>query len=338
MNYLRKFIAIGLLIVGSTADSAILWMGGEDVDFPNGGSVCTIGVNRAGYGRHSVVLCNSSNPAFSNIFPGGAVTSVWLSAQIYGGSANDLSIGLSKSGTTSSLALGFGTSGSKLALYKLDGATATLLATETGNSVISAINKFDMQVTNYGATATVNVYFNGAATSVISYTGNVVAGAATNLDRVILKATSGIYVSEVIVSDSDTRKMSLVTLAPNAAGDLNQWTGAFTNVNPTTANDASVVSTATSGNIFQANLINLPTGTFNVLGVKASARATQTGAGITGLSLGVKTNATNNVPAAVTQAATWGTTETYYPTNPITVAPWTTTEINALQVHLQSAP
>lgn len=329
-------------MLGQTAQATILWAGGEDVDFPNGG-VCRIGGGvRAGYARHSIATCNAALLPVSLPFSGGAVTSVWMSAYIWG--ADNVShkyVGLTRSGTTSSLFVGTSASGmTKVALWKFDGTTWTELAAEsTGTLVYDGSAKWDMQVIGYGASATVNIYINGSLTPRVTYTGNVLAGSATNLDSVILKGSGNwSSVSEIIVADSDTRKLSLVTLAPNAAGDANQWAGTYSNINVEANTDATTISDTTSGDIFRCNVSDLPSTSVQVLAVKVAARMTQTAPGIASAALGVKTNASVSVPSAAALPGVWGTIETFYLTNPITSGAWTPADVNALQINIQSAP
>jgi hypothetical protein len=57
---------------------AILWVGGEDIDFPNGAApvVSTTSTTfRSGWARCSVGPNSSSNLMKSTVFPGGAITS-----------------------------------------------------------------------------------------------------------------------------------------------------------------------------------------------------------------------------------------------------------------------
>lgn len=337
------FLMLCHFLTSPATYAAVLWAGGENVDFPTGGSVCNITSGssyRAGYARHSIYACDYNALALTNVFNGGAVTNVWLSARIYGTySTSDKYIGLAKSGTNASIWIGNDSAtGTKLALWKYNGTTWTKLATESGATLpYTGFFKADMQIINYGSSATVNIYINGQSSPLLTFTGDVTEGGATSLDRAILRGgPNWSSVSEIIVADTDTRNLSLVTLAPNAAGDSSQWSGAYTNINSATINDASNITTATTGQTFQANLLALPTGNFEVLGVKLAARSLASGAGIGSVALGVKTNATVSVPAAVNLPVTWGTIETLYLNNPVTVAPWSTTEINALQINFES--
>lgn len=345
-------IAMFFALTVECAHAAILWAGGEDIDFPNGSAPCTAtnGYFRSGFARASLWACGNGAISISNPFTGGAITSGWISFRASAWQYlqnNQRFVGFGKSGTGSAIFLGSDSGNSnKMALWKYDGTTFTEIASETGTSYLNTgtVYKFDMQIISYGASATVNVYLNGGASPLFSYTGNVLAGSATTLDEVVLSGYanygSNYYenYSEIFVSDSDTRLLSLATLAPNAAGDLNQWTGAYTNINPATINDTSVVSDTTSGDTFECKLNSLPSGNFSILGVKVGARTAKYGAGLTSIAVGVKTNATVSVPGATALGTAFTETETYYPINPVTSANWTSTEINALQINLKSAP
>jgi hypothetical protein len=339
-----RWALLGAFLFVQTAQATILWTGGEEIDFPKGAAVtANLGFNRSGYGRHTINV-GTGFIGISNAFPSGPVTSAWLSVQTYMNavSTNMKMVGLGKSGTSNSLWIGTGGTAGKIALWKYDGTTWTLLASEAGVSVpTSALNyKYDMQVINYGASATVNIYVNGSAAPKLTFTGDVTAGGNTNLDNVQISQPNGnwTFYSEFIVADVDTRLMSVVTLAPSAAGTTNQWTGAYTDISESTLNDATLVTSATSGQNFQCNFNDLPSGSFAIKAVKATARAVQTGGGIASLALGLYTNATVSVPSASALTTTWDTYETLYQTNPVTSSAFTPTEVNALQLNLQSAP
>jgi hypothetical protein len=328
----------------------ILWTGGEDLDFPNGAAVTidvTSGRRRSSYSRCALTNGNSGTGAsFRSLsFAGGAVTSAWLHAQVNLtlASTSYRMVGLSLNSAANGAGLYVGTdstTSTKTALWKFDGTTWTSLATETSTSLNSTgINPIDLSIASFGASATVKVYVDGNL--VITYNGSTTITGVTNLDCVSIISNSGTaygQVSEIIVGTADTRAMSLATLAPNAAGDTNNWTNAYTNINPVTINDANVVYVNTTAQDFQANLTDLPSGSFSVQAVKIAVRAEVTaGATPTGLKLGVKSGGTVNVGSAQTGTVAFTTYESLLTQNPVTSAAWTPTDINALQLDLQSA-
>jgi hypothetical protein len=175
----------------------------------------------------------------------------------------------------------------------------------------------------------------------MTYTGNIAASGVSNLDQVWFYSSTSfnVYYSEIIVADEDTRSLALVTLAPNAAGTTQQWTGAFTDVNETGVNDATYNVTNVTLQDQQYNLIDLPAGSFVVKNVMVSARAnTSAGSVATQVALGVRSGTTVSVGAAQTAGVTYATfTQFIGPNDPNTGAPWTTAAINALQLNLRSS-
>lgn len=335
---IRKTAALLALLAGSSADAGILWAGGEDFDFPNGAppAVATSTVyRRTGYAR--VAVGASDAMAKSTPFSGGPVTAAWLSARMFwpGAYTNRKTIGVGRSGTNAGLFVGT-TDGLRVALYKYDGTTWTLLGAEPGLSLLTSLNRIDVQILGFGAAATVNVYANG--TFAMTFTGNVAAGGITNFDSVYLAGGGLAYFSEIIVSDEDTRLFSLVTLAPNAAGDTNAWTGTYADVSETITNDASFIHSATAGQEADFHLSDLPAGQHAIKGVRLNIRAAESGTGISTIQLGVKTNGSTSCDSARPHTSAWATQELFLPQNPITFAPWQPTEINALQLCLRSAP
>ena len=195
-----------------------------------------------------------------------------------------------------------------------------------------------MQVVDYGETGTVNIYTNGSL--VISYTGDIRFGApAVHLDCVILgmQGNNFVYLSEIIVSDTDTRNMSLVTLYPSAAGDVSDWTGAYTNIDELGIDDADLIYDNTDGHQAMFALSNLPAGSFSVLAVKESVRACRASDSTpTSLDIGIKSGATVDVDDNHALTTTWTSYERLMLVNPVTGNAFTPTEIDGLQMVLES--
>jgi hypothetical protein len=326
---------------------AILWIGGEDIDFPAGTGTMAVatggGLFRSGYARCAISNSNTTASKFlqSLAFPAGAVTDAWITARIETGAmtTNRMAFGVSLSTTSKGLFVGSGSASTKLALIKYDGTTATVLASESGTSLaVSTIYKIDMHIASYGASATVTVYVNGVA--LITFSGSVSVTGMTNFDSVSLPGGSGFVwnTSEVIVSDTDTRGLSLATMAPNAAGDTDTWpTGTYASVNPTTINDSNVVNTNSTGADEEFNLTDPPSGTFAVLAVKLAMRAANAAGAATNVALGLKSGGTIDSPTASTLTTVFTTYERLLATNPVTGVNFTAAEAAALQINLRSA-
>ncbi len=327
---------------------SILWAGGEDLNFPNGGGVGSLGSSnpngfRAGYARVSL-YATSSTLCKSTVLPGGAVTSAWLHCRIanefnFPGSTSTGIVGFGLSGTSKGLFFGYGSATGKAAILTYDGSAWTVLASESGSSatiVFHALQRLDMQVISYGASATVNVYLNGVL--LVTFTGDVTVSGVSNFDSVYYSNNGNFSLSEIIVADEDTRAFAgLATMAPTAAGSTDDWTGAYTDVNPTSINDANAVYTDTASEDEQFNLTDLPSGAFHIKAVVVSARVTSTvGATADKVALGFRSGGSVAVGTSQSTTTAWETKEEIFAQNPVTSADWVQSDMNALQVDLQS--
>ena len=335
---------------------AILWCGGEDIDFPNGTAfsidTSTTAARRTAYARCTLTMNSANSMGRSVVFPGGAVTSAWLTARMYYGnvppSGQGGHIGVGLSGTSKGLFVGGGAStGGKVTLYKYDGTTWTALSAESGTSLASgSLYKLDMQVTSYGASATVNVYWGGSL--IITYSGDVTVSGMTNFDSVFSAvgafASYGATLSEMIVASEDTRLMGLCTLAPSAAGDANAWTqttagaNGYQDINDVTIDDSKVWYVNSTAQDGQVNLLDLPAGAYSVKAVKIAARcAMSVGSTPTNIDLGIKSGGTIDPGASQALGTSWAYYERYMATNPVTSAAFTVSDANALQLNFRSA-
>jgi hypothetical protein len=325
----------------------------EDVDWPIFGTASVdttaghfrAGISRCGFSVPSVAAFVKSLP-----FAAGAVTSMQLSAQIYNGanipntSSQFLAFGLS--GTNKCLGIGNDASnGSKLCIYKYDGTTRTQLAAEGGASFSTlGIQRLDMQVTNYGASATVNVYINGV--SIISFTGDVTVSGMTNFDSVFLPThttfASGVLIySEVFYCDSSSLAIvALQDLALTGPGTTTGWTNnTYTNINGTTLSDLN--PTSNNATASQQYTVTTPTPVvYGVAAVQISARmAKSTGSTPTQVKLGYGSGGTGYFGTGAAKTVTTGY-QTYIQVdtvNPITGLAFTQSDIASLQFDLTAA-
>lgn len=330
--------------------SSVLWCGGEDIDFPNGSAptVTTTSTNfRSTYARAAlrnagVATANSRSLSFG----GGAVTTCWLHAQVLMSTiagTHYIGLGLNSAGAGAIFIGADSTTGSKLALYKLNSGTFSVLANETGTSLVnSTLAQFDMQITSFGGSATVNVYMNG--TLLITFSGSTSVTGISNLDCVVIPGIGGggvTEVSEIIVTDTlDTRNLTLQTFQPAGAGTTNNWdAGDFSKINPATINDANFASVNSTAKDLQATLPSVASGTWNVLATKVIARAEVTaGAVPTGIKLGYRISGSVYVDSAHTLTSAFASYERAIDnTNPATSAAWTQSDLGSLQLDLQSA-
>jgi hypothetical protein len=347
---------------------SILFCGGEDIDFPITTTGTTVGLNTSGtdFYRTSYARCGiSPNPPFltsggirSNPFAGGARTSGWLTGVVgvSGLFGTDFGLfGLGLSGTSKGLYIGVGanTGYQSIALLKFDGATWTLLQDSTvswGNlgytrATVGGI-RFDMQVANYGTSATVTIWANiGTGTfQVLTYTGDVTVSGMAGFDSVVMWNVGtgiGFCLSEIIASDGDTRGMpGLVTLALTGQGTTDDWTaGTYSDINGKAYSDANPAYTNTIGQDEQFAVNGLPAGTWHVAAVKTTLRAAAgSGATATKVNPGWSDGTTTAFGGSATAAASsYGTLEHYDGANPVTGTSWQQADFTGLQMNLRSA-
>ena len=324
---------------------AILWCGGEDIDFVE--RLWCQPYTGAGYGWDSNFSRCSMRGGFGSgantVMAKGAiftpVSSFWL--HLFGQrphSGADYTVwGLKNSNSTSAICIGNWSDDEKLAVRKINSSNVdTLVGNETGQSFLYGINyTFDLFVSGFGTSdGVVKLYKNGIL--LIDLTSvDLTVGGDTTVDQFAVYTTNTggayTYCSEIIVSDEDTKLMRLKTLAPDGAGDTNDWTGAYTDIDEITKSDVDLIYTETKGDDFQANLTGMPAGTYKVKAVKTVARATDP-QGILGLKVGVKTNSAVHLSDAHTLGAGFAVLEKMYQNNPETASAFTSGEVDALQL------
>jgi hypothetical protein len=129
--------------------------------------------------------------------------------------------------------------------------------------------------------------------------------------------------------------MRLKTLAPSAAGDANDWTGTYEDVDETSIYDSDKIYSATDNTDFQCNLTGMPSGTWSVKAVKVAVRCVDS-SGSTGIQLGIKSGGTVDVGDTQTASGYWQTKERLMTVNPVTGVAFTPAEIEALQINLRA--
>jgi len=318
------------------------FMGGEDHDFTKFG-VCSVDTNTA-FRRSANTRCSllvgSSNGATDGW--GGALSSpqstLWLTARVFASqvsasTACDL-VSFSDSGAVRRLAVRTNGSSTVLTIAKRNAAgTYTTLATSSYTLPLGAVQKIDVAVT-YGTSGKVDVYIEG--TLVATYSGDITTDGNTALSSftvgcAAIGGSSGTYWSEVICSDSDTRDLSLVTMAPTANGNTFGWdAGSVTSINETTLNDTTVITSGTTGQLAQFTVGSSGiTGNNAIKAVCISARAVKGGTGPQNIRMNVRTGGTNSNSAAIALPAALGRIQNVFATNPVTASNWVGTDLTA---------
>jgi hypothetical protein len=333
----------------------IYWAGGEDLDFPyigNAGPNTGAGVIRSGWSREAITPAqNNSAFARSAPFNAGPQTSAWLTFYWTTGGqgmgASQMMIGFGQSSSGRGFGLSSDSTSTKITLARFDGTTRTQLAVETATSmpIASGHARYDMQVTNFGVTATVNIYCNYALilNAVVDLTQ---AGMTSNFDCVTIFAyttnNSAPSYTEIVVADSDTRQIQgLQTLALTGSGTTNNWSNnTFSNINQTTMTDTTPTSVNTTAQDQQYNITDGLLAAYSVIGIVISARVAKTAASVpTQIKLGYNSGGSVafGTGAAKTPGFGFAPVMQIDMVNPVTGVAFLQSEINALQLDLQSA-
>lgn len=234
-------------------------------------------------------------------------------------------------------------------LLRWNGASWDTLA--TGAKPSNAPIRLDMYVENYGATGRIRVwltYTGGVAPATLwldSGTVDIATPGSVNFNGAYCGTydTSGAFTddrrsaAEFVGADEPTHRMSLVTCYPNAAGDVNQWTGAYTDVDELIASQSDYTETGSAGQLFLANITDLPSAvTLTPLGVQVTILAAKGATGPTSIKIAIKTHGTVYYSGTIALDIAYAGYSYLWTVNPSTGITWTQAEITALQIGYES--
>lgn len=271
-------------------------------------------------------------------------------ASTYWNANSDVFFGVQSSGTTI-LGVATTTTTGLLKLLRWNGATWDTLA--TGARPVNSAIRLDMFIEDFGASGRVRVwlsYFNGTAPAVLWLdTGagvDLATGTgATDFDGIYACGTDPVTsgnvaanrISQIIAADEPTLRLPLVTCYPNAAGDVNQWTGAYTAVDEMNADIGDFTETGSAGQLFLANITDLPSGnTLTPLGVGVTILAAKGATGPTSIKIAIKTHGTVYYGTTYALTLAYAGYSYLWTVNPSTGIAWTQAEITALQIGYES--
>lgn len=327
---------------------SVLQVAGEDIDF--GGTGINVQTT-AGYFRSGLARCAINGGGTikkGNTLSGGAITSCWLSFYQEGNNSGVSPIrfvGLVLSSTVASgLWVANDTSdNTRVSVYKYDGTTMTRLiqGSVTGyypnNSI--QLHRIDLQLINYGASSTINLYVDGTLNG--TFTGDCTVSGVTNLDCIGLGAGgwNSSYSSEIMACDEDSRSFSMLTMAPTGVGNTDSWTGVYTGVNGTSYSDSNPVYTNTATQDEDFNITDAPSTTaYSVKAVIRNVRAAKTaGSTATQVGFGFYIGSTHYPGTAQSMTTSFTLYQQFYANDPSTSAAWVYSSLNALQSNLRSS-
>lgn len=316
----------------------IYFAGGEDSDFINvgGNTINTSSKYRTAFARCALGAQSGGN--YWESTPQFSASVFWCSFRVNGTSSVSSSGHLFQLISSDGKARLRGDSPGNLSLpstvtvRKVDASgSATSLGTYTQTVPVSASNsttKFDIFV-NYSASGQLSIYQDGVVifdtgTGVDITTNSITALAGIRLDGL---GISNWVMSEIIISDTDTRSLSLQTLAPSTNGNTHNFdvgSPTATNVNETTVNDTTLDGSSIAGQIDQYTIPVIAGGTFSILSLGVASRA-QKGltSGPSKMDLGVRISSADYWSSDITLTTSWAIYSNWWALDPSTSASWT---------------
>lgn len=315
-----------------------LFIGGEDIDFLGNAEVITTSTyRRAAFSRCALRTTAGSTNTVARGELSAPSSRFWFTARVYFGDS---------SSTTPTLVfydgaqVRLGIAQPSISTFGLSQYTTAWnsLATSAGmGAYTDKVGKIDVYL-DYAAAGTVRVFWDG--TEILTYTGDLLSGGSTSLTAFALRGInySHCYWSEVIAATTDTRALALVTHAPTAAGSTSQWTGSYASIDESTLTDSDLISTATPEQVSSFAVSDLPATNIGVQAVVVKARAQRDsgGTGPTNLQLGVSSGGTLGFSPDIATPAGFTTVSAIFETNPVTGAPFTVAEVNAMEIAVKS--
>jgi hypothetical protein len=231
--------------------------------------------------------------------------------------------------------------GSVYTVQKVDAAgaattlfTGTLIWNASGAAPNEAF-KLDIHI-NYAVAGSIEMYYNRVLQG--SFTGDVTTNSVTALAGFNLggnsntSGTSGIFWSEVMVLDVDTRSLNLQTFPPVANGNTHNFdtgTPAAANVNETVLSMATLDGSTTAAQIDEYTNGAVAAGTYAVLAFGVSALAQKGATGPSKMNLAVRTGGADFFSVDQILTTTWADYQNWWVSNPNTSADWTTAQIGS---------
>ncbi len=193
----------------------------------------------------------------------------------------------------------------------------------------------------------IELYKDGAATPVMSYSGDTTVAGSTGFNKVLYLrqgATSSIYygLAEMIIADANdpTLNYRLVTMDPNAAGTFSQMTGTVTDINEQQLDLTTFLETTATNQKHSFNTKDIDA-SLNNLAIKAIAVSAvamlDPNGPVNDITIGVRSNGVESSSAG-NFPKTGGTerVQKIFPTDPNTGSAWDHAGANAAEIFVLS--
>lgn len=348
--------------LGEPTKAAVLFSGGEDVDFICGSNgscsyTTTAGSYRPNWARQALEIRGSTtDPATYTLSTPvlSGQTTLWVHAQVCDAPYLNCSAGtyngaqlirlMDGNGNASIIVRGTGNASELKISSRGSTGTFTDLVTCPGVTAAS-IQQVDLYV-NYGTSGEVSLYANSK--KVCDYSGNTTNGdGSTSLIQVQLAGAypDWVYWSEVIVANEDTRAMSRYTAYTKGDGATTGFSG--TNVCSSiwaaaSYNDANYAYTPAANVIHECTIASsLPAGSYKVMGLGMSTRSLIGASGPQNFNFVTRVNGSDYFSANFTPTMSFSNISNYFQSvNPATGAAWTVSDLEnaGFNIGLRSQP
>lgn len=197
----------------------------------------------------------------------------------------------------------------------------------------------DMNVVCNSASGSINVYI--AGTNRLN-SGTIDLSTTTDLKKfrfygaTISSLTTDTWFSQVIVADESTIGWRLATFYPSGAGATSSWTGAYTDIDETSYNDADFINSATANQVSTFAQTGPAMTGYTVKAVIVAARAKRGSSGPANLQLALRSAGTDYFSASHALGLGYTAEQNVWETNPATGAAWVNTAISAIQPGVKS--
>lgn len=223
-------------------------------------------------------------------------------------------------------------------IYVWDGATMTKQGATISDYWPGASTPFayDIEFNLHASTGYVRLYRGGNLIAERTGLDTNDGGNITEITHMELSTTNQWFqTAQHIMGDESTLNCLGASLAPSAAGTNSDWTGAYTDIDEFTPNDADYINSGTPGAIstFGLSDINAAYSAMDVGAVIVNTRGRATGGADAYAAL--RTGGTDYLSSALSLPAAFTPTPAAFQTNPDTAAAWTVTELNALEAGVE---
>jgi len=207
----------------------------------------------------------------------------------------------------------------------------------TGVMADNVLQEVDIHVKIDGTVGEFNLYLDGVLAD--SFSGNTLITGRETCNRITLTHAGEMTVSQLIVSTTSTLGYKLETIAYDAAGTTNDWTGAYTDIDDLViTDDSDVVNTATANDVFTFGT-ETPTvpANFAIKAVVNSFECTIGSAGPQNLQFVTRSNSVDYTSANVTGLSlSKGPIAQIQETDPDTGTTWEAADIGSAEFGLKA--